>query len=110
LAALLLVDTVAGNPVVPLELRRHAAGAVYSSRAPAPDAAAARLDRVRASMDDAAADAVWHVRDGHAAGHRFLVRVDGQRRVRWRGLSQRLPAVVAALRRGNAFRGERPLA
>jgi hypothetical protein len=124
LAAVLLVDAAAGDPVVPLELRLRAAGAVHSSRDPAPDADAARLDSVRASLDAAAglrlrcrlvhvidqeADSVWHFRDWHAAGHKFLVRVDGQRRVRWRGLSRRLPEVVAALRRGHAFRWERPL-
>lgn len=122
LAAVLLVDTAAGDPVVPLELRLRAEGAVASRRDPAPDADAARLDLVRASMDaaaglrlrcrlvhviDAEADSVWHFRDWHRAGHQFLVRVDGQRRVRWRGLSRRLPEVVAALRRGHAFRWER---
>jgi len=124
LAAVLLVDTAAGDPVVPLELRLRAEGVVHSSRDPAPRPDAARLDLVRASMDAAAglrlrcrlvhvidqeADSVWHLRDWHAAGHKFLVRVDGQRRVRWRGLSRRLPEVVAALRRGNAFRWERPI-
>ena len=124
LAAVLLVDTAAGDPIVPLELRLRAEGVVYSSRDPAPGPDAARLDLVRGSMDAAAglrlrcrlvhvidqeADSVWHLRDWHAAGHRFLVRVDGQRRVRWRGLSRRLPEVVAALRKGNAFRWQRPI-
>jgi hypothetical protein len=122
LAAVLLVNTAAGDPVVPLELRLRAEGAGSSSRDPAPDADTARLDLVRASMDaaagrrlrcrlvhvlDAEADSVWHLRDGHRAGHKFLVRVDGQRRVRWRGLSRRRPEVVAALRRRHAFRWER---
>jgi hypothetical protein len=123
LAAVLVVDTAAGDPIVPPELRLRAAGAVHSSTGPAPRPDVARLDLVRASMGAAAglgrrcrlvhaidqgADSVWHLRDGHAGGHRFLVRVDGQRRARWRGLSRRLPEVGAALRRGNAFRWERP--
>jgi hypothetical protein len=124
LAAVLLVDAAAGDPVVPLELRLRAEGVVYSSRDPAPPADAARLDLVRGSMDaaagrrrrcrlvhviDAEADSVWHFRDWHGAGYQFLVRVDGQRRVRWRGLSRRLPEVAQALRRAKAFRWERPV-
>lgn len=124
LAAVLLVDTAAGDPIVPLELRLRGEGVVYSSHDPAPSPDAPRLDLVRASMDAAAllrlrcrlvhvidqeADSVWHLRDWHAGGHKFLIRVDGQRRVRWRGLSRRLPEVVAALRKGNAFRWQRPL-
>jgi hypothetical protein len=125
LAAVLLVDTAAGDPVAPLERRRRAAAAVHSSRDPAPPADAARLDLVRGSMDaaaqlrrrcrlvhvlDAEADAVGHFRDWHGAGYQFLVRVDGQRRIRWRGRSRRLPEVVEALARRRAFRAVGPVA
>jgi hypothetical protein len=112
LATALLVETAAGRPVAPLELRLRAADAVYSTRAPAPAAGATRQDEVLPTMRavaalglaatpvhviDREADSVGHYRGWLADGRLFLVRADAARRVRWGGQAVLLPQVVAGL-------------
>jgi hypothetical protein len=113
LTSLLLVDGISGDPVVPLELRLRTAHAVFSSRTPTPCRKAYRIDEVLASMQavaalplpgplvhviDREADALAQYRAWRAAGHHFLVRAKGSRKVRWQGeecslaeLARRLP-------------------
>jgi hypothetical protein len=98
LTTLLLVEGRAGNPVAPLELRLRCAEGVFSTRTPAPAKKAYRIDEVLPSMQavgglgpklchviDREADALAQYRAWHAKGHRFLVRADGNRKVRYQG-------------------------
>jgi DDE family transposase len=113
LTTLLLVDGRQGDPVAPLELRLRAARRVYSTRQPAPDHKAFRIDEAAPSMQavaaldlggplvhviDREADALAQYRDWQAAGRSFLVRAKGGRKVRWQDqelsladLAERLP-------------------
>jgi hypothetical protein len=100
LSTVLLVEGQAGQPVAPLELRLRSARGVFSTRTPAPGKKAFRIDEVLPSMQavagmelggplvhviDREADALAQYRAWHAAGHSFLVRANGRRRVRWQG-------------------------
>jgi hypothetical protein len=100
LAALLLVEGTAGHPVAPLELRLRTARGVCSTRAPAPDREAFRIDEVLPAMRavdglglggplvhviDREADALAPYRAWQADGRHFLARAKGGRRARWRG-------------------------
>jgi hypothetical protein len=100
LTTLLLVEGQAGRPIAPLEIRLRAARAVYSTRSPAPDPKAFRIDEVLSSMQavtalglsgplvhviDREADGLAHYRAWQAAGYYFLVRAKGGRTVRWQG-------------------------
>jgi hypothetical protein len=100
LTTLLLVEGQAGHPVAPLELRLRAAAAAHSTRVPAPDPEAYRIDEVLPSMQavagqglagplvhviDREADALAQYRAWQAAGRHFLVRANGSRKARWRG-------------------------
>ena len=125
LASALLVDADNGDPLAPLELRLRTATAVHSTRSPAPRpsdnhldgvlptlrgaAAALALPRPLVPVIDCEADSVAHLRLWHKHGHRFLVRTDGTRAVRWRGEECRLPMLVAALERQRAFARPRPV-
>jgi hypothetical protein len=113
LTTLLLVDGSTGHPVAPLELRLRSAKGVFSTRRPAPAQKAFRIDEVLPSMEavgglglgqrlvhviDREADALAQYRVWQAAGHFFLVRARGNRKVRWQGeelslgqLAKRLP-------------------
>ncbi len=94
LTAALLVDTINGNPIAPLELRLRAAGAVYSTRDPVPAADACWLDELLPTMQaatqtlpgarlihliDREGDSVWHYRLWDQAQQTFLVRADSRR-------------------------------
>jgi hypothetical protein len=100
LAAVLLVEGQAGQPIAPLEVRLRAAKAVHSTRSPAPGPKAFRIDEVLPSMQavaalglggplvhviDREADGLAHYRAWQAAGHHFLVRAKGSRKVRHQG-------------------------
>jgi hypothetical protein len=118
LASALLVDAANGDPLAPLELRLRTATATHSTRVPAPRAGTSHLDavwptmRAIAALDlprplvhviDCEADSVAHLRRWHKHRQLFLVRTDGTRAVRWQGQEVKLPAVVAALERRQAF-------
>jgi hypothetical protein len=100
LTTLLLVEGGAGQPVAPLEVRLGSAREVFSTRLPTPGRQAYRIDEVLPSMQavaatglggplvhviDRAADALAQYRSWQAAGHHFLVRANGSRKVRWQG-------------------------
>jgi hypothetical protein len=119
LSTTLLVDAATGDPLAPMEVRLRAADRVHSTRTPAPRTAAKRLDQLLPTMKAAAdwrldktivhvidreADSVGHYRKWAAKGHRFLVRADAARSVRWRDQVLTLPKVVAALAEAQAFR------
>jgi hypothetical protein len=93
---------------------------VFRSRADhSPDRpAAAHIDQVLATMTvattwglaklvvnviDPEADGLAQFRGWASAGHLFVVRVDANRRVRWRDQSRRLPENVEELRTEDAF-------
>ena len=118
LASAVLVDAGSGDPLAPLELRLRTAGAVHSTRQPAPHRGANHLDEVGPTMRavqhlglprtpvhiiDCEGDSVAHLRRWRKRGDYFLVRTDGTRTVRWRDGEYRLPAVVAALVQAGAF-------
>jgi hypothetical protein len=119
LATALLVDAANGDPLAPMEIRLRAADRVHSTRIPAPRTTARRLDQLLPTMTAAAtwgldkpivpvidseADSVGHYRKWVAQGHRFLVRADAARSVRWPGRTLTLPKIVAALTRARRFR------
>jgi hypothetical protein len=112
LACVLLVDGQAGDPIAPLELRLRAAHEVFSTRTPAPATTAYRIDEVLPSMQavaavglggplvhviDREADALAAYRDWQRAGHHFLVRARGGRKVRWQGEELSLAALAQRL-------------
>jgi len=118
LATALLVETGAGRPLAPLELRLRSADAVYSTRLPAPATDATRLDQLLPTLRaidalglpvcavhviDREADSVGHYRVWQADGHRFVVRADDARRLLWQGRCVLLPEVVATLAAAGAF-------
>lgn len=111
LGTALLVDAAAGRPLGPMELRLRTGHGVVSSR-PGGAAAGSHVDDVLGVMTAAAAwglgrplvhvvdreaDSVDHYRRWHAARHRFLVRADADRRVRWQGRDIKLAAVSQRL-------------
>jgi hypothetical protein len=106
---LLLVEGSAGQPVAPLEVRLRSAQGVFSTRTPAPDPKAFRIDAVLPSMQavadlglggplvqvlDRAAEALAQYRAWPAAGPHFLVRSTGSRKVRWQGEELSLATVA----------------
>lgn len=112
LTTLLLLDGRNGDPVAPLELRLRAARHVHSTRQPAPSRRTYRIDAVQPSMQavadlklgealvhviDREADALAQYRDWQAAGHHFLVRAKGGRKVRWRDREQSLAQIAEQL-------------
>jgi hypothetical protein len=112
LTCLLLLDGRNGDPIAPLELRLRTAHEVFSTRQPAPATVAYRIDEVLPSMQavaglglggplvhviDREADALAQYRDWQAAGHAFLVRAKGNRKVRWQGQELSLAAVAGRL-------------
>jgi hypothetical protein len=119
LASVLVVDGATGDPVAPVELRLRTSRAVYSTRTPAPRRGAFVIDEVLPSMRaadavglgervvhviDREADSLAHYRQWQAAGHRFLVRADGERMVRWGDGEWTLAALADRLRRRGQFR------
>jgi hypothetical protein len=126
LATLLLVEGTAGDPVAPLEIRLRAAGAVHSTRQPAPAKKAYRIDEVLPSMQavatvglggplvhviDREADALAQYRAWQADGRHFLVRANGRRKVRWQGAVLSLAQLARRLAlhrcREVTYRGQR---
>jgi hypothetical protein len=120
LTTLLLVEGSAGHPIAPLEMRLRSAKGVFSTRTPAPGKKAYRIDEVLPSMQavaalglggplvhviDREADALAQYRAWQAEGHSFLVRANGQRKVRWQGQELSLAHVAGRL----AFRRCRPV-
>jgi hypothetical protein len=114
LATALLVDAADGQPLGPMELRLRNAHGVISSRPTPTTCYQAHIDEVLDVMSesrrwnlakalvhviDREGDSVGHFRSWHAAGHRFVVRVDGDRMVRWNRRELRLDRVAAALTR-----------
>lgn len=100
LASVLLVEGSTGEPIAPLEVRLLSARGVFSTREPAPEATAFRIDEVLPSMQatdalglgprlvhvvDREADALAALRAWQADDRFFLVRVKGGRKVRWQG-------------------------
>lgn len=119
LFAALLVSDRDGLPLAPLALRLQAAAGVYSSWQEDPQPPQSQLDDLEPVVDyvqrlplakrpvfliDAEADSVYHFRQWHAQEAFFLVRGDGQRRVRWEGQDWALPDLAAALTARQAFR------
>jgi hypothetical protein len=132
LATALLVDGATGDPLAPMDLELTTATGVVSSRADRPPGRPAEphIDQVLATMTaattwglarpvvhviDREADGLAQFRSWASAGHQFVVRVDANRRVRWRDRSWRLPEIVEELRAEQAFEpagapdGNRPL-
>jgi hypothetical protein len=118
LSAALLVDTLDGNPIAPLELRLRTADAVFSTRRPLPRRSASHLDQVWPTMRaiaelqlpttpvyviDCEADSVDHLRCWQRQRQLFLVRTDGTRTVRFEKQHQTLKDVVATLQARGAF-------
>ena len=104
LATALLVDGATGHPLAPMDLELTTRAGVISSRADRPpdQAAMPHIDQVLATMAAAAtwglarplvhvidreADGLAQFRTWASAGHRFVVRVDPDRRVSWRDQS-----------------------
>jgi hypothetical protein len=100
LTTVLLVETSAGQPIAPLEVRLRSARGVASTRTPVPAKKAYRIDEVRSSMQavaqlgldgplvhviDREADSLACYRAWQADGRCFLVRAKGYRKVRWQG-------------------------
>jgi hypothetical protein len=118
LASALLVDGSQGDPVAPLEMRLLTAEATYSTRQPAPDPKAFRVDEVLATMRhvaglglgpvvhviDREADSLAHYRQWHADGFQFVIRADGERIVRCDGQESTLEALGRKLRAQQCFR------
>jgi hypothetical protein len=115
----LAVDTRDGDPIAPTAMRLRAARAVHSTSESEPrrstlqDLILPRMNDARAEFPgttfvhvaDREFDSIGHHRGWHAAGHLFLVRAKGNRRVLWEGRSIRLdqiPPEIAA--RDGAFR------
>jgi hypothetical protein len=99
LSTALLVDGSNGDPIAPLEMRLVTAETVYSTRTPVPSPDAYRIDQVLPTLQavaglnlgplvhiiDREADWLDHYRQWHGAGYQFVVRADGERKVRWEG-------------------------
>jgi hypothetical protein len=122
LTTLLLVDGDDGRPIAPLELSLRAARAAHSTRVPAPSAKTNHLDEVLpalrevtrhglgeriAHIIDREADGLAYYRQWHADGHRFLVRADGKRFVRWQGEEMTLAELSRRLQAQDQFRRSR---
>lgn len=118
----LLVSDRDGLPLAPLALRLQSAAGVYSSWLEGPQPPLSQLDDLGPVVDyvrglrlarrpvfliDAEADSVYHLRQWQRQGALYLVRCDGQRRVRWEGQEWGLPALAAALAHSQTFRPER---
>jgi hypothetical protein len=120
-SALLLSDRD-GLPLAPLALRLQAAAGVYASWLEEPQPPQSQLDDLAPVLEyvqglplarrpvfllDAEADSVYHFRWWQRQDALYLVRCDGQRRVRWEGQEWALPALHTALGQRRAFRRER---
>jgi hypothetical protein len=116
LGTALLVDAAAGRPLGPMELRLRTGRGVVSGR-PGGVTASNNVEEVMGVMAAAAwglgrplvhvidreADSVDHYRRWHAARHRFLVRADADRLVRWRDQETKLAALAQRLWSAGGF-------
>jgi Transposase DDE domain len=117
LATALLVDGRTGEPLAPMDLELTTTTGVISSRTADPSPRP-HIDQVLATMTatttwglarpvvhviDREADGLAQFRTWAAGGHRFVVRVDADRRVRWHGRSRTLPEIVRKLRTKGMF-------
>jgi hypothetical protein len=122
LGTALLVDAAAGRPLAPMELRLRTGQGLVSSRPGGVTAtnnveevlgvmaaaAAWGLGRLLVHVIDREADSVDHYRRWHAARHRFLVRADADRRVRWQGQEIKLAALAERLWSAGGFAATSP--
>jgi hypothetical protein len=105
LAVALVIETAAGQPLGPMELRLRTADGVLSTRptktccprgrinelADVMEAACDwRVDRPMVHVVDREADSVDHYRQWSGNGHTFLVRADADRVVKWDGKDVKL--------------------
>lgn len=112
LASALAVDAADGRPLGPVEFRLRTAHGTLTTRpdgaatppghvdelAPAMTAAAAAVaGKIAVHVVDREADSVGHYREWDAAGHRFVVRGDRDRKLLWDGRECGIAAVAAAL-------------
>jgi hypothetical protein len=112
LGTALVVDAADGRPLGPMEFRLRTAVGMLGTRiggAGLPAGHVDEIDEAMAAADrwglprtpvhiiDREADSVGHYRRWHAAGHRFLVRADRQRRVLHEGRERKLDEVAADL-------------
>lgn len=108
----LAIDCRDGQPIAPLALRLQTAQGVHSTSQPE-NARLSLQNQILPRMNEAAQafeqttfihlmdrefDSIGHFRAWSAAGHRFLVRAKGNRRVRWRGESVTLEEIPGRLR------------
>jgi hypothetical protein len=121
LSTALLIDSSNGDPVAPLEIRLVTAETVYSTRTPAPDPDTYRIDQVLPTLQavarlnlgslvhiiDREADSLEHYRQWHGAGYAFVVRADGERKVRWEEQEITLADLSECLHQQRAFRRSR---
>jgi hypothetical protein len=114
----LLVDAGCGRPIAPIQMHLKTADGFLSTAETAPSADDHHLTQVLPLMQNAAAmnlsaqivhiidreaDSVYHFREWHAGGFRFLVRSDDNRLVRWRGELVHYDYIVAQLDAEGAF-------
>lgn len=112
LGTALIVETADGRPLGPMELRLRTANGMASTRVEATAMPPGHIDELLDAMAaartwnlgqplvhviDREADSVGHYREWHRHGHRFVVRADDDRWVKWQDTEQRVSAVVAAL-------------
>ena len=113
----LLVDGADGSPLAPMGITVLSAAGMHSTESDTPQPRLAHLEQVLPWMEasrtwglsktcvhviDREGDSLKHMRSWDAAGHRFLVRGD-DRRVSFRGQSQRLSQVVDVLSQEGFF-------
>jgi hypothetical protein len=112
LGSALLVDATDGRALGPMELRVRTADAILSTRVRPTNFPPGHVDELLEVMDesrrwglrqtpvhviDREADSVGHYRQWHARAHRFVVRADKERVVRFNGAACPLADVVARL-------------
>lgn len=109
LASALILESNAGGPLGPMELRLRTADGVHSTRAGKTRAPAGRvdelldvmeassdwgLDRPRVHVIDREADSVDHYRQWSRRNHTFVVRADNDRVVKWNDRDVKLAELV----------------
>lgn len=112
LGTALVVDATDGRPLGPMEFRLRTQGRMLTTRVGGAALPPGHIDELLDAMNesrrwnlgrtpvhviDREADSVGHYRQWHAAGHKFLVRADATRLVRWQGQEVKLDAVVSGL-------------
>jgi hypothetical protein len=112
LGSALVVDAADGRPLGPMELRLRTAEGTLSTRVRPTRNPPGHVDELLEVMDesrrwglsktpihviDREADSVGHYRQWQACGHRFVVRADHQRVVRWNNTECPLADVVTHL-------------